>query len=501
MKPKLINIFLLTIAISFSSCEDVLEPEPIGVSVVDNVYVDEAGAIAGINAAYQPLNGLYNQTMQILVDLASDDAYIWRTETQHKEFTADFSDPVVNQFWETSYQGVNNCNVVLNRVPEMAFDSDPALKDIILGQAYFLRALYYYNLVRIFGDVPLLLEETKTVDEATRERAVIAVVYEQITSDLEMASSLLPDRSAYSGGVGREGGRATMSAANALLASVHLTLENWSEAANAAERVIESGNYSLFQNYADNFYGTNENGMESIFEVQYGNAGSPTSNLNTFFGHPSLVQGNGTYAHIPTSNVLDTGFPGASGGGVGLVEEFETADARKDITISYFDFTVGVVLGTGPPDPLINKYFMGDALPAGVNPANYPVIRYAEVLLIRAEALNELGTADAEAINIINQQIRARAGLEPLAETITADQTAFREAIWKERRTEMAFESKRLFDLNRTGRTQERLAAQGITIDPAKISTHPITGKDQYLYPIPFSEISTNPLVNQNPGY
>ncbi len=499
MKLQLLNIFIITTL--FIGCEDVLEPQPIGVSVVDNVYVDEAGAIAGINAAYQPLNGLYNTTLQVLVDLASDDAYTWRTETQHSEFTADYSDPRVSQFWSGSYQGINNCNVVLNRVPDMTFASDPELKDIIIGQAYFLRAFYYFNLVRLFGELPLLLEETKSVDEATKERSSIEEVYEQIIIDLETAAGLLPNRGVYSGGVGREQGRATLGAANALLAAVHLTLENWDQAANASEKVIESGSYDLFLNYSDNFYGANENGTESVFEVQYGNAGSPTSSLNTFFAHPSLVNGNGAYAHVPTSNAINTGFPGAPGGGIGIVEDFETGDFRKDVSISYYDFTVGVVLGTGPPDPLINKYFMGDALPAGVSPANYPVIRYAEVLLIRAESLNELGAANSEAISIINEQIRERAGLGPLSQTITDDQAAFREAIWKERRTEMAFESKRLFDLNRTGRTAERLAAQGITINPAKIGEHPVTGKEQYLYPIPFSEISTNPLVQQNPGY
>ncbi len=498
---KVLFVFIVSFVICLSGCKKILEPKPIGLSVLDNVYVNEAGAIEGINAAYQPLTGMHNSNLQILVDLASDDAYIWRAETQHKEFKADYSDPVVGQFWSLSYQGINNCNVVINRVPSLIFNNDPKIKDIILGQAYFLRALYFYNLVRLFGGVPLLLKETTTVKEATRERTVIKDLYAQIVKDLETSAGLLPNSTDYSGSVGREKGRASKGSANALLAAVHLTLENWQDAKNATEKVITSGNYNLFPNYSSNFYGTNENGIESVFEVQYGNAGSPTSNLNSFFGHPSLVQGNAAYAHIATSNVLDKGFPGASGGGVGIVEEFESGDVRKNVSISYYNFTVGVVLGSGLPDPLINKYFMGKAFPLNVSPVNYPVIRYAEVLLIRAEALNELGAANAEAINIINNSIRKRAGLSALPETITSNQDSFRKAIWKERRTEMAFESKRLFDLNRTGRTVERLAAQKIIINPAKISKHPITGKNHYLYPIPFSEVSTNPLVTQNPGY
>jgi len=492
-------IFVLITITSLSSCEDLLEPEPIGVAVIDNVYIDNAGAITGINSAYSPLNSLYNTSLMRLVELGSDDVYTWRTETTYKALTTNFADGVVSSVWSNSYEGINNCNTVLKRVSNMEFLDDPELQNIILGQAYYLRALYYFHLVRLYGDLPILLDETQSVADATKPRSSIEDVYAQIIGDLQNAVIQLPE--VYSGGNGREVGRATKGAANALLASAYLTIEDWSKAVSAANLVISSGQYELWEDFANNFYGLNENGKESIFEVQYGQLGSPSSNLNTFYGHGSQVLGNAFYAHIPTSDNLDTGFIGAAGGGIGIVEEFESGDTRFDVSISYYGLTESVVLGSGPPDPLVNKFFMGTSVPANASPANFPLMRYAEVLLIKAEALNEIGPNSTEAINIVNDQIRDRAGLEDLPLSITSDQSKFREAVWKERRVEMAFEAKRLFDLNRTGRLAERMALQGITVSEAKITPHPITGKDQYLYALPFSEISTNPLMTQNPGY
>src|SRR5680860_78586 len=198
------TIFVFLTIASLSSCEDLLEPEPTGVAVVNNVYVDEAGAITGINAAYSPLNSLYNGSLMRLVELASDDVYTWRTETSYKDFTTDFADGVVSSVWSNSYQGINSCNTVLNRVPNMEFFDDPELQNIILGQAYYLRALYYFHLVRLYGDLPILLEETQSVADATQPRSSTEDVYAQIIGDLQTAVTLLPE--VYPGGSGYEVG-------------------------------------------------------------------------------------------------------------------------------------------------------------------------------------------------------------------------------------------------------------------------------------------------------
>ncbi|WPP51978.1 RagB/SusD family nutrient uptake outer membrane protein [Catalinimonas niigatensis] len=504
MKSLLSKIIFLGLFAIVSSCENVLEVEPVGQAVVDNVYTDVNGAINGINAAYNPLTNLYSGgliPMVRIAHLASDDAYTWRAATQVQSFITTSADPDLERIWEMSYQGINNCNVVLNRVPDVDFNDDPALQNSILGQAYFLRAFNYFNLVRLFGGVPILLEETTTVNEAKRERATVEATYSQIIDDLNNAVQLLPEVSAYNGSTGRERGRASKGSANALLAWVNLTIENWQEAISAADNVISSGQYELFENYADNFYGTNENGTESLFEVQFGNLGSPTSNSLEYFGHPSLISGNGQYAEIATSNNVNTGIVKASGGGIGLVDDFEAGDTRFDVAISYYDFTESVVVPNGPPDPLVNKYFVGTEFLGNASPINFPILRYADLLLIKAEALNEINGGDSEAVNIINNLIRERAGLGPLSSDITSNQTTFRAAIWKERRTETAFEAKRFFDLNRTGRLSERIAQQGVTISAAKITSHPITQKPQFLFAIPFSEIVTNELITQNPGY
>jgi len=496
------TLSLPAIAGLLGGCDSILNPEPVGQVVIDNVYQDVDGTISGLNAAYAPMasGGAYNRAIPELVDLASDDTWTYRSEDQPKRFATDESNSLVQDLWDALFEGVARSNVVLAQVPGVEFPGDQAsLKNAILGQARFLRALYYFHLVRFYGGVPLFTEPVSSPKEAAVSKAPTEEVYAQIEQDLTESSEMLPKKSELDGSRGLEEGRATSGAANALLAKAYLTQEKWTDAARAAKEVIDSGEYDLFSSYGDNFQGKNENGPESVLEVQYSSAGGPTgARHNVLFGPPELVRGNGRQRLIATDNSREFDYPGDNP--LGIVQDFEEGDARKEVAMSNYglpDFFNPA--SEKPRFYLVNKYFVGDAYSPGNSPVNYPVLRYAEVLLIRAEALNERGQS-TEAAALANQ-VRSRAGLGPVSEGSASDQETLRKAIWKERRVELSFESKRFFDLNRTGRLAERMAAQGIEIDSAKIVEHPITGKPKYLYAIPLSETSTNGNITQNPGY
>lgn len=505
MRTRLVK-YLIPIIVIFGmhliGCDQILEPEPIGQATLDNVYKDVPGIISGINAVYSPLRtyGAYERTIPAMAGLASDDEWTCCNE-EFKRFETNEGEDWVQGLWDEHFKGIARSNVILSKLPAVEFSSKQAsLKESIQGQALFLRALYYFNLVRFFGDVPLYITELEDPNDAAIPRTPTEEVFAQIEDDLKEAAKLLPRKSELDGSSGWEQGRATSGAATSLLAKVYLTQEKWAESARAAQEVIDSGEYGLFSDYADNFQGRSENGIESAFEVQFTHEGETDtgSRQNNWFGPSELTSGRGAQFQIPTNDTLDFDFAGVSGNGI--VQAFETGDLRKDVAMSnyglpsFFNPESG-----GLRTPLINKYFTGKEFPRNNGPVNYPVLRYAEVLLIRAEALNELGRT-AEASAPVNQ-VRARAGLDPLPDKIVSDQDAFRKAIWHERRVELCFESKRFFDLNRTARLQESMEVQGIHIDPAKITPHPITDKPQYLYAIPLSEMSTNAEMTQNPGY
>ena len=362
----------------------------------------------------------------------------------------------------------------------------------------------YFYLVQLYGDVPLYLDEIKDPSTAQQPRAPAAEVYAQVKKDLDAAIPLLPLKSALTGSKNYEKSRPTKGAALALKAELHLLLEEWQAAADAAGQVIASNQYRHpAADYVKNFQGRDENGRESVFEIQYtDNALARGSILNTWYGLPGLVQGNGRYGS-PTTDDTQTVKGRAGATGNGLVQAFEPTDIRKAVAISTYNGAKNPLDPTQPSFWMCNKYFVGTAtLGEARSYVNVPLIRYAKTLLTRAEALNELGAANAEAIALVNGQLRSRAGLPALPATTTGDQAAFRQAIWQERRVELCFEAQRYFDLLRTGQLLPILEGkQKITINRARVVRHPVTQKDWYLLPIPQTEIDNNPLVKQNPGY
>lgn len=469
-------IIILLIGLLSTSCSKVLDEIPEASFSPSNFYKSSADANAAISAVYDPLNtaNLYNQVMWIIQDQSTDDAE-WGNgrntanspKNELDKYTFTPSTVTFYALWTTCYQAINRANTAITNIPNISMDL--ALKNRLVGEAKFMRAFYYFTLVRLYGKVPLITDPTTSLADLKVSRSSIESVYSQITADFLAAENVLP--LSYSGG---DKGRATKGAAKAFLASVYLTLKQWDKAAAKANEVMtmeSQAGYGLWNNYSEVFLIANKNGKESIFEVQA---------LGGGFNEGSFMQG---YMRPP----FDRGGFGDDPPTKNLYDAYSTADKRRDINLKLF---------SSPPAPssivfpcYVGKYQDPAATGNGDGNNNYPIFRYAEVLLIYAEALNELGANNLDALTAINR-VRRRAGLMDLNPGLS--QAQFRDLVLRERRLELAFEGHRRYDLLRTGKLIEAMMAQnpGITIKP-----------HQLLFPIPQSEIDANPNLDQNPGY
>jgi hypothetical protein len=460
-----------------SGCQNYLNVEPQGQPTSQQFFVTAADAAAATNAPYGKLRewNLTAFNWLSVTTLTSDDAEKGSVSGD-AEFLNEFtffrltstSGPVEG-YWTGQYQQINLCNQVIQRVP--AIDMDGTLKNRYVAEAKFLRALAYFNLVRAYGDVPLHTKVAETAEESNPARSPAADVYTFIVQDLTDASSVLP--ASYSS---TEVGRATKGAAFALLSKVQLYRKNYQAAQAAAAQVT---GYSLVSDYYSMFRVGGENGTESIFEVQCTTLPGNCDASNSQWAECQGVRPQFGWGFFnPTSS---------------LESAFETGDQRKAGTILYRGQTTpsGDVID---PNASNARYNMKAYVPNSVTKVcgygrdqNIRVLRYAEVLLINAEATNELGQT-ATALGYVNQ-VRQRAGLAALSTSLS--QAAARQAIWQERRVELALEyGDRFFDLVRQGRAASVLASKGFT-----------AGKNE-LMPIPLSQItlSGGKLV-QNPGY
>lgn len=368
--------------------------------------------------------------------------------------------------WNNWYRAIGRASYAIEYAESYGL-TDEAYKNRLVGEAEFLRAFHYFYLVRGWGDVPL-----QHVDLTTR--APKADVYAYIEADLLDAINKLPVKSQYASA---DLGRATKGAAQALLSKVYLYQGKWQEAYDMANTVINSGEYGLEADYAVLWRASSENGTESIFEVQ--------------------ARGENV-AHGVNQYSQTQGARGASGWGWGfntpsqnLLDAFNAeGDAiRRDATMIFAGETLwdGRVVSASVENPRYNEKAYSSANAGdGDGDKNIRVLRLAEVYLIKAEAANELGNT-AEALTALNI-VRARVSLAP---STAAGGTDLRNAIWKERRLELAFEHDRWFDLVRTGQAQSAMQAAGKTF---------VAGKHE-LFPIPYNQLIQTPGMAQNPGY
>jgi starch-binding outer membrane protein, SusD/RagB family len=387
---------------------------------------------------------------------------------------------------------------VLTTIDPADFSQDA--KDNLKGQALFLRALAYFDLVKKFGGVPLFLEPPTSYQGTFKTRSPVAAIYEQVLADASQAAALLPARTGQ-----HVVGRATAGAAYTLLADVYITLQRWAEAETAL-RAVEKMDYSLLADYADIFRPANKGNAEIVFEINYVEATSQplySTFLYSFIpelSNPAAITGVGPISRN-------------GNGGLNLPTP-DLAAAYQQDTDKRYGATIGYYTGPSPlvgiPTyqhmPYVKKYLHPHAIPGQTN-VNWPVYRYAEVLLMLAESLNEQ-QKPAQALAYLNQ-VRSRAGLSNIA---PAGQTQLRDLILQERRLELAFENKRYHDLVRTGMAVNVLNAFGekVKAEPQHYYYAPGNApvpnafqvtNDYLLYPIPISELVVNNSLEQNPGY
>lgn len=474
------KIFPFFLILFWASSCDVLDQIPESNFTPANFYKNADDAKAAVNSVYDPMNTaeMYNQVMWIIQDQATDDSE-WgggrSTANQAKNDLDKYTfTPATSTFlsvWSTIYRGINRANTVLERVPGITMDTE--LQTRLLAETKFMRGFYYFTLVRLFGGVPLLLKETTSLNNLQVSRATVEEVYAQVIKDFSEAEAVLP--LTYTGA---DKGRATKGAATAFLAKVYLTREDWGNAALKAKQVMDSGVYDLWANYSDAFLIANKNGKEAVFEVQA---------LGGGFNEGSFMQGYMRPNFDRVNNIAGFGDDPVT---KNLYDTYTAADKRRDVNIRLYSATSTPAAPASVDYPAyVYKYLDPSATANGEGSNNYPIIRYPDVLLMYAEALNEQSAGNAEAFSAINK-IRIRAGLAVLPSTLS--QADFRDAVLLERRLELAFEGHRWYDLVRTKRLVSAMKAQNPTIV--------VTDKN-YLFPIPQTERDANPNLTQNPEF
>ncbi|MEZ4905866.1 MAG: RagB/SusD family nutrient uptake outer membrane protein [Spirosomataceae bacterium] len=416
---------------------------------------------------------LHNINSHLLSEQHSDNARYVRNilfgATENQANLADFNVPTANgittntnvlTMYRQNFLIIARANQVLSLIDEATFTD--ASKNNVKGQALFLRALAYLELVRYFNRAPLQLKPVTNRSEAAQPLGTPEQLYAQIIKDATDAIGLLPVKSA------QEAGRATSGSARTLLANVYMIQKKWAEAETQLRAIVSSNEYSLMPNYADAFSTStgNKNTKESVFEVQFleGSAGLNGNFLYSMLPFPMAA--NELVTITGTSNPQPISGEGNNIPTPDMVEAYEKDDKRKDASIG--TITISELCIPTRRSLISKKYAKTHALHNN-HGMNWPIYRYSEVLLFLAEALIEQNKL-AEAAPFMNQ-VRTRAGL---ANTTATTQTALRDAVYQERRVELAFESKRLHDLVRTGRFDTVIKAYG---DRVKAN------KERYYFP------------------
>ncbi|WP_026629163.1 RagB/SusD family nutrient uptake outer membrane protein [Dyadobacter alkalitolerans] len=494
MKNLVTTCMLLASILLSLSCEDYLEKKPLGETLLGSISSEEE-AVLFTNAAYEPLlwgrpdpmQGHYFNDAWVLGDLASDDTESPvdpnnSTERAIQDFNIFPDNPNLRDWFGSAYSGIARCNLVIDGVSKMPASAfkNAGVKDRCLGEAYFLRGLYYFDLVKVFGGVPLIEQPITTIEGTQVARATDAQTWAFVEKDLTTAAGLLPSVKTYRNSANI--GRATKGAATALLAKVYLYQQKWAESVKAAEAVMNSGDYELNADYLAQFNNQNDqNTIESIFEVQAYRTGG---------------WGGGTEIS------LDFGRWGFNNPTKELVAAYEPGDPRLGYTIfkpgdnrfgQVYDGKNGPSTVTG----FLARKYVFDPATVGAAPngwtggegVNYVVLRYGELLLIHAEALIEQNQRLQEAVDDINK-VRARPGVNMPPVKLSGQQD-LRERLRHERRVELALEGHRFFDMIRWG---EAYAAPLFT---AQGKTN-FQFKKHKIFPIPQAEIDLNPLLTQN---
>ena len=537
-KLTLCTLSFVTLSLGFSGCKNYLtEIEP-GTTLLEDFFTSTDAAVQNVTGCYTPLLWEYNKTYfseWFIGDIASDDALKgggnttdmsdaydienWRTTDQNT---------LLLDFYRANFQGIGRCNLALEYIgkAKVGMDADftQEMKNRLLGEVHFLRAYYYFRLTRVFAGVPMPLKVLRSSDEWGMPRASVNELFEQMIRDLEEANKGLWLKSGYPAA---DMGRATKGAAQAMLMKVNLYMaspywqqygitktpaECYRDAKAWGDSIMASGEYDLCPDYEDNFTMAGENGIESVFEIQY--AEVAWGDYGEGFGYTA-----GSFTQILTRSRNSE-----IGGGWGfnhptknLYDEFEDGDPRREVAIlipgtavvpSYQAQSDETYLGNNMVNNKYGMYRDPEAVGGGYGkwslhasrgPLNNKQIRYADVLLMYAEAC--LGLGDAGTAKTQIDRVRERVGLSPLNEATVA-------ALRHERRCELAMEGHRWFDPvrwqggNGNGLKAHMDAYKATeTADAQHHMQEFVAGKHE-IFPIPQEERQLNPTpMDQNPGY
>jgi len=492
MKLKAYIIASLTCIVGLSSCD--LNISPDSYIAEEFFFEDEAQVNVAVIGCYGGMHAPLEYEWA-LTELRSDNTRMNRSSTTNEVnlqlSVLDLSvmgstNLNIRNYWETTYQNINNCNTVLK--PEnISVVTDTKRREQFEGEALFIRSYHYFNLVRLFGPVFLIAENVSVAESMKLGRTPVDKVYEQIVDDLKLSVEKLTGVTYSSSDIGR----ATDLAAKALLAKVYLTLGRYDEARPLLKDVVEVKGEVLVP-YADIFDTNKEMNNEIIFTVRYktGNQGigSPFANFFAPTNSGTLVIiGSGDGRNYPTTD---------------LIQSYDPLDKRKDVSLAenYID--------NSKPNPIIADAYVKKFLsPVTVRydaDNDWPVIRYADVLLMYAEVLNELDGPSA-GLKYLNMT-RERAGIASLTPVDVPNRNTFRLELEKERRLELAFENHRWFDLLRWGKAKEVVNSHIHTVEWGFYSTYasePGYMVDyQLILPIPQNVIDNNSgVITQNPNY
>ncbi len=473
---KKILYILIGCSAILSSCQDFLKEEPYSFLSTTNFYQNENDAIAALNGAFVPMQAqtYYGRTAWLITELPSDNLLALGNATADRatlnNYTYTASNGEISNWWNQNYLMINRANDIIEKVPKIAMDT--VKRNDIVGNARFLRALAYFELMRTFGDLPVFLSPTGASSDLMPARTPIAQIYAQVIRDLKYAETNCYAENKI---VAANKGRVSSGAATSLLAKVYLTrasstasvASDYADALVACNKVINSNIYKLFPTYAEVFDIAKKNGVEHIFSVQFELPPS-TGNIVIRMMYPSQSGGSGSFGATPS-----------------LLNSYAKGDTLRK------NWNLATKSGSATVPPFYLKYRDAQWTSQSNNSrTNWLILRYADVLLMQSEAMNQLDANDVKKFEGINK-VRVRAGLTALNLTNTVSKDNFVDALVNERGWELCMEGHRRWDLIRLGRLKQVLQ-----------TTRNIAVQDnQFLMPIPQTEIDLNTNLKQNLGY
>jgi hypothetical protein len=511
---KLLSFLIIAVSVLASSCSKELEQVPISAATTVTFYQQPSDFIQAVNAVYNSLRN-YPSRLMFLSEIRSDNVYPTNAVGRDPDPVNNFSPGIapnvyVEEAWNADFNGIFKANTLLDQIAKNgSYIGSTALANRLTAEAKFLRAFFYFDLVKYYGKVPVIDHVVTAAEANTIKRGTVAEVYALIIADLQFAVANLPTNytgtfPAYSA---TDIGRASKYAAEAILAQVYMTrsgptygiegpglgVNEWSQAATLLTDIINSNVFTFNPSFTSVFSYANQNptvNKEAVFDIMFLTGQNPV--LGTDFTWQLVPQNY--FNSLPAGNTPANGALGAPSVSVNLMNSYAATDARKSPTIHTTAFTY---TGQTDPYPFFRKYLDTTKIPTsrfdwGIN---FIAVRYTDVLMLKAECvLNGATGNQGTDVDAVVNQVRTRAGLLPLAGVTKAQ-------LLDERRREFAAEGSRWFDLQRSGNLITIMNAWIATEDAALKKMNQVVA-NYIIYPVPQTQLDASPgLYTQNPGY